>query len=90
MYYPSLKEARELAASGGCRYVPVSRELFSDFITPIQALRILRAKSGHCFLLESAADSAGWGNSNFSSNLCENLSPCCVTFSLSGLNIVPL
>ncbi len=53
MYYPSLKEARELAASGGCRYVPVSRELFSDFITPIQALRILRAKSGHCFLLES-------------------------------------
>lgn len=65
MYYPSLKEARELAASGGCRYVPVSRELFSDFITPIQALRILRAKSGHCFLLESAADSAGWGRYTF-------------------------
>lgn len=46
MYYPFLKEARALAASGEYRRVPVSRELLSDFITPIQALRILRAKSG--------------------------------------------
>ena len=65
MYYPSLKEARSLAASGGYRRIPVSRELLSDFITPIQALRILRAQSGHCFLLESAADSAGWGRYTF-------------------------
>ena len=65
MYYPSLKEARALIASGEYRRVPVSRELLSDFITPIQALRILRAKSGHCFLLESAADSAGWGRYTF-------------------------
>ena len=65
MYYPSLKEARSLAASGEYRRVPVSREILSDFITPIQALRILRARSGHCFLLESAADSAGWGRYTF-------------------------
>ena len=55
MYHPTLKEARALTAGGEYRRVPVSRELLSDFITPIQALRILRAKSGHCFLLESAA-----------------------------------
>lgn len=60
MYHPSLQEARALAASGEYRRVSASRELFSDFIIPIQALRILRARSGHCFLLESAADSAGW------------------------------
>ena len=65
MYYPSLQEARALTASGEYRRVPVSRELLSDFITPIRALRILRAKSGHCFLLESAADSAGWGRYTF-------------------------
>ena len=65
MYYPPLKEARSLAASGEYRCVPVSRELLSDFITPIQALRVLRAQSGHCFLLESAADSAGWGRYTF-------------------------
>lgn len=65
MYYPSLKEAWALADSGEYRHVPVSRELLSDFITPIQALRMLRARSGHCFLLESAADSAGAGRYTF-------------------------
>ena len=42
MYYPTLKEARALAQSGPYGQVPVTRELLSDFITPIQALRILR------------------------------------------------
>lgn len=65
MYYPSLKQARALAASGPYREIPVTRELFADFLTPIQALRILRAQDNHCFLLESAADSAGWGRWTF-------------------------
>ena len=65
MYYPSLKEARALVSGGDFRRVPISRELLSDFITPIQALRILRAKSRHCFLLESAADNEGWGRYTF-------------------------
>ena len=65
MYQPTLKEARTIAASGPYREIPVSRELMSDFITPIQALRILRAQDSHCFLLESAADSEGWGRWSF-------------------------
>ena len=65
MYYPTLKEARTLAASGGCREIPVARELLSDFLTPIQALRILRNQDHHCFLLESAADQEGWGRWSF-------------------------
>ena len=64
MYYPTLKEARALAA-GDYREIPVARELLSDFLTPIQALRILRAQDNHCFLLESAADSGGWGRWSF-------------------------
>ena len=65
MYYPTLKEARALAQSGSYGQVPVTRELLSDFITPIQALRILRSQDNHCFLLESAADSQGWGRYSF-------------------------
>ena len=65
MYHPTLREARELAASGPYREIPVARELLSDFLTPIQALRILRAQDNHCFLLESAADSEGWGRWSF-------------------------
>ena len=65
MYYPTLKEARTLAASGPYREIPVARELLSDFLTPIQALRILRARDNHCFLLESAADQEGWGRWTF-------------------------
>ena len=34
MYYPTLKEARTLAASGPYREIPVARELLSDFLTP--------------------------------------------------------
>ena len=64
MYYPTLKEARSLAVDD-YREIPVTRELLSDFLTPIQALRILRAQDNHCFLLESAADSAGWGRWSF-------------------------
>ena len=65
MYYPSLENARTIAASGDYRKIPVSREILSDFTTPIQALRILRAHSGHCFLLESAEDSQQWGRYTF-------------------------
>lgn len=65
MYYPTLKEARTLAASGPYREIPVARELLSDFLTPIQALRILQARDNHCFLLESAADQEGWGRWTF-------------------------
>ena len=65
MYHPTLKEARALAASGPYQEIPVTREFLSDFITPIQALRILRNQDNHCFLLESAADSEGWGRWTF-------------------------
>ena len=65
MYQPSLEEARRIASSGGFRKIPVSREILSDFTTPIEALRVLRNHSGHCFLLESAEDSQRWGRYTF-------------------------
>ncbi len=63
--YPSLAEARAIAASGPYRRIPVSMELFSDGFTPIEVLRTIRAESSHCFLLESAEDAKQWGRYTF-------------------------
>ncbi len=65
MYYPTLEAAKNLAAEEGVRCVPIALDILSDFTTPIQALRVLRGASHHSFLLESAADSGGWGRYSF-------------------------
>ncbi len=51
---PTLENIRSLAQAGGYRRIPIKRDLLADFITPIEAMRALRAASNHCFLLESA------------------------------------
>ena len=40
---PMLSEAKQIAASGEYSVLPVSCELLSDFITPIETMRILKA-----------------------------------------------
>lgn len=62
-YYPSFAYAQQLA--GSYPRVPISCELYSDFITPIMALRILKNVSHHCYLLESAAADNQWGRYTF-------------------------
>ncbi|KXB53960.1 anthranilate synthase component I [Lachnoanaerobaculum saburreum] len=44
---------------------PVSMEILSDFITPIEAMRILKAASTHAYLLESAKANENWGRYTF-------------------------
>ncbi|MDR3311217.1 MAG: chorismate-binding protein [Oscillospiraceae bacterium] len=60
---PTLEEARTLAA--GYSLVPVSRELFSDAITPIEALAAIRSAGAECFLLESAPGGDNWSRWTF-------------------------
>ena len=62
---PSLEEARRFARSGEYRVLPVSCEMLSDRLTPIECLRVLKRVSTHCYLLESAADSERWGRYTF-------------------------
>lgn len=45
--------------------VPVSIEILSDFITPIEAMRIFKAASTHAYLLESAKANENWGRYTF-------------------------
>lgn len=62
---PSREEAKRIAAEGPYRVLPVSREILSDFTTPIEAMRKLKAVSTHCFLLESASANEKWGRYTF-------------------------
>jgi len=64
-FYPSLEEAKRIAATGDYKVIPVSTELLSDFITPIETMRILKGVSTHCYLLESAQANETWGRYTF-------------------------
>lgn len=54
-----LKENKEYTLA------PVSIEILSDFITPIEAMRIFKAASTHAYLLESAKANENWGRYTF-------------------------
>ena len=64
-YMPDIDRVKEIAAAGGYDVLPVSCEILSDFITPIEALRIMKNISKHCFLLESARADETWGRYTF-------------------------
>ena len=64
-FYPSIEQAKKYAASGKYKVLPVSTELLSDFITPIEAMRILKGVSTHCYMLESAQANETWGRYTF-------------------------
>ena len=62
---PSLEEVRRIAADGKFDVLPVSCEILSDFTTPIEAMRILKNASTHCYMLESAQANDRWGRYTF-------------------------
>ena len=62
---PELNEIKRLALKGGYKVIPVGCEILSDFITPIEALRILKNSSDHVFMLESARADDTWGRYTF-------------------------
>ena len=62
---PSLSTVQELASTGQYKVLPVSCEILSDFITPMEALRVLKQVSTHCYLLESVAEHEKWGRYTF-------------------------
>lgn len=62
---PDLCEVQSIAAAGTYKVLPVSCEILSDFTTPIEAMRILKNVSTHCYLLESARADETWGRYTF-------------------------
>ncbi|MBQ8922396.1 MAG: anthranilate synthase component I [Oscillospiraceae bacterium] len=53
---PKQEEALQFAAAGEFDVLPLSCELLSDALTPIEAIRILKHISVHTFLLESVTE----------------------------------
>ena len=64
-FSPDLETVKKIAASGEYKILPVSCQILSDFITPIECMRILKNVSTHCYMLESAAADEKWGRYSF-------------------------
>jgi anthranilate synthase component 1 len=62
---PACRDAVKYAESGEYKVLPVSCEILSDFITPIETIKILKNLSSHCYMLESAAADEQWGRYTF-------------------------
>ncbi len=63
--FPAFEEVQRIAAQGSYDVVPLSCEILSDFTTPIEAMRILKTVSTHCYMLESAQANDRWGRYTF-------------------------
>ncbi len=61
----SKEEAKEIAARGEFDIIPISCEILSDFITPIELARKLKNVTEHCYMLESAQANEYWGRYTF-------------------------
>ena len=62
---PALAEVKKIASEAKYNVLPVSLEMLSDFITPIETMRILKNVSTHCYMLESAQANETWGRYTF-------------------------
>ena len=62
---PTFTEVCKIAASNNYDVIPISVEILSDFITPIEAVRKLKNVSKHCYMLESAKSNDTWGRWTF-------------------------
>lgn len=64
-FRPDIETVRRIAAKDTYKVLPVSCEILSDITTPIEALKILKNVSDHCYLLESVAARETWGRYTF-------------------------
>lgn len=64
-FSPARNEVQRYARAGCYDVLPVSTEILSDICTPIEAMRILKNASTHCFMLESAVSNEKWGRYTF-------------------------
>lgn len=62
---PPLETVKDIAATQQYDVLPLSCEILSDFITPIEAMRILKNVSTLYYMLESAQADDRWGRYTF-------------------------
>lgn len=64
-FLPKLEKVKGIAKTGRYKVLPVSCEILSDICTPIEAMKILKNVSTHCYMLESAQQNEKWGRYTF-------------------------
>ncbi|MCR5594644.1 MAG: anthranilate synthase component I family protein [Lachnospiraceae bacterium] len=64
MFTPKMEELEHFKKEG-YRYCPIKTEIFSDIRTPIEVLRILKARSAHVYMLGSVENQERWGRYTF-------------------------
>lgn len=64
-FKPTLEEVKEIAKGNKYKVIPISCEILSDICTPIEAMKVLKNVSTHCFMLESVAEKEKWGRYTF-------------------------
>ncbi|MDE5604390.1 MAG: anthranilate synthase component I [Eubacterium sp.] len=64
-FLPEIDKVKEIAKAGKYKVLPVSCEILSDICTPIEAMKILKNVSTHCYMLESAQQNEKWGRYTF-------------------------
>ena len=64
-FSPDLNTVKQIASTGDYKVLPVSCEILSDICTPIEAMKILKNVSTHCYMLESVAEKEKWGRYTF-------------------------
>lgn len=64
-FLPKPEKVKEIAETGKYKVLPVSCEILSDICTPIEAMKILKNVSTHCYMLESAQQNEKWGRYTF-------------------------
>ncbi|MCJ7854830.1 anthranilate synthase component I [Lachnospiraceae bacterium NSJ-143] len=63
MIRPALEEAAEIKEK--YKSIPISDEILSDIITPMEALKILKSVSSHVYMLESIESTKHYGRYTF-------------------------
>ncbi len=64
-FRPTFEEAAELAKTGKYGTVPVSCEIRTNGITPVDVMQKMKKISNHCYMLESFEDNKEWGRYSF-------------------------
>ena len=64
-FLPDFNQVKKMAEYGKYDILPVSCEIMSDICTPIEAVKILKNISTHCYMLESVAENEKWGRYTF-------------------------
>ncbi len=65
IFRPALDQAKEIAQGGDYKILPLTCEIYSDKITPIELLHRLKKISKKTFMLESVEDGQKWSRHTF-------------------------